>query len=266
MRRLAAHVRFLLALAAKLTALGPRRRDRAAITAACLLLGAARLAPTGAVRVRLRLRYRARDLRWTVADVSELEALAEVLCDESYALAPALEPRTIVDLGSHVGSSILYFACRYPGARILGVEADPDTLSRLRANVGGLPGVELVNVAVAGGNGVVSFFPSRKTWGSTARPGEVHGAAITVPARSLDRLLEDARVEHVDLLKIDVEGSEYETLRAAESLETRIGAIVGEFHVFMPAVAREEAAFFDLLKGFEVSRARDGQLFFAYRR
>ena len=42
---------------------------------------------------------------------------------------------TIVDLGSNVGGSILYFASRYPAARIYGVELDPETCRKLQANV-----------------------------------------------------------------------------------------------------------------------------------
>jgi FkbM family methyltransferase len=265
-RRLLAHARFLAALASKLGPLGAGPRDRALIRLACFGLAFTRLLPEDLVRIRLRLRYRGRAVRWSVGDISELEALAEVLCDESYAARAELAPRTIVDLGSHVGSSILYFSCRYPGARIVGVEANPKVFARLRANVGGLPGVELLNVAVGATDGRARFYPSRSTWGSTGRADIGEGEAIEVPQRSLDSLLEEASIDRVDLLKVDIEGMEYETFAASRAVQTRVATVLGEFHAFIPAVATQEAAFFALLERFDVERERDGQLFRAVRR
>jgi FkbM family methyltransferase len=264
-RRLHERIRFLVTLIRKLLPLAASSRDRALMVLACGVLAVSRSLPEGLVRLRVRVRYCGRVMRWAVADMSELEALAEVLGDESYAVSAALAPRTIVDLGSHVGSSILYFRCRYPEARIVGVEAHPKVFARLRRNVGDLPGVELLNVAVGARDGRTRFYPSRRTWGSTGRADVGGDVVIDVEQRSLDSLLGELAVDHVDLLKIDIEGMEYETLAAWSGLQARVGAIVGEFHAFIPAVAPQERAFFALLEGFEVERERDGQLFRAYR-
>ena len=59
-------------------------------------------------------------------------------------------------------------------------------------------------------------------WGSLSeRPGEI--ASIEVPLTTLDSFLETQRIEQVDLLKVDVEGSEIELLRGARrSLERHV--------------------------------------------
>ena len=40
----------------------------------------------------------------------------------------------ILDCGSNIGMSILFFKMLYPGARIIGFEPDPDTFEILRAD------------------------------------------------------------------------------------------------------------------------------------
>ena len=65
--------------------------------------------------------------------------------------------RVIVDLGSHIGTSILFFRVRHPGAEIHGFEPDPRTFARLRANVGALPGVTIDPRAASGSGGRATF-------------------------------------------------------------------------------------------------------------
>jgi hypothetical protein len=52
---------------------------------------------------------------------------------------------------------------------------------------------------------------------------------VTVPTRSLDDLVCDFALDTIDLLKIDIEGAEWDVLPASRELK-RVRAIVGEFH------------------------------------
>ena len=183
------------------------------------------------------LRLRIDDVRvdWWVGPSSDFRVLEEVFTQQAYAL-PIPEPEVILDLGSHMGASLLYFRARYPKARIIGVEPDPRTLERLRRNAVQL-GVEVIEAAVTAQDGDVVFYSAQQGWISTLHPNgdwvtSLHrsqGRPVTVHGRSLDTLFDDLDLKTVDLLKIDTEGSEYEVLSASRRLPD-IATIVGEFH------------------------------------
>ena len=51
----------------------------------------------------------------TLSDYSQLLLLEAIFIDGDYDVPLATPPRTIVDLGSNIGVSILYFKLRVPG-------------------------------------------------------------------------------------------------------------------------------------------------------
>src|SRR4051812_17376934 len=62
-----------------------------------------------------------------------------------YFLPPRLQPEVILDIGSNIGASILYFHQRFPAARIIGFEPHPETFAILQKNVAGLESVSVLN-------------------------------------------------------------------------------------------------------------------------
>src|SRR5436189_6212019 len=66
-----------------------------------------------------------------------------------YFLPPALKPKIILDIGSNIGASILYFHEKFPDAKIFGFEPHPDTFRVLEKNVGQLPGITIFNYGLA---------------------------------------------------------------------------------------------------------------------
>lgn len=184
-------------------------------------------------------------LAFTVPDYSGLKVLWEVFVDGEYAAAPEAPPRAILDLGANAGATCLYFRLRYPRARIVAVEPNPDLVPILHSNVDGL-GVEVLAAAVAPVEGSVDFHPHAQSWhGSTAL---VHGAAVRVPAVALDDLI----AEDVDLVKIDVEGAELEVIPASRRLPG-LAAVIGEIHALKGSAEMERVL--EALEGFDVELA-----------
>ena len=184
-----------------------------------------------------------------VRDVADLATIGEVLLDELYAVPDLDDVRVIVDLGSHIGSSIVFFRLRHPEARIYGVEPDPRTFASLKANVGGLDGVTIDQRAAGGSDGESTFFCSEYSIASSLVATAGPGHAVPVRTVSLDGLMEELRLERIDLLKLDVEGAEYDVLAHATRLDA-VRAIAGELHPELISPTPEE--FFDLLRDFDV--------------
>jgi FkbM family methyltransferase len=77
--------------------------------------------------------------------------LNEVFVEGSYRFSTERPCPVVVDCGSNIGMSILFFKALYPQARIIGFEPDPDTFHELAENVRAnrLASVELHNVALS---------------------------------------------------------------------------------------------------------------------
>jgi FkbM family methyltransferase len=120
----------------------------------------------------------------------------------------------ILDCGSNIGMSILFFKKLYPDARIVGFEAEPVTFERLTSNVkqNGLRDVVLNHCALTDKEGSVEFYRDRNTMGSKQSSLErkrKDGESVVVPARRLSSFI----TEEIDMLKLDVEGAEVSVLQ-----------------------------------------------------
>ena len=202
-------------------------------------------------RFTVRVRLEGEVVSWSADNYADIGVLSEVFGQTVYALADGLAPATILDVGSHVGASVLYFSRRYPSATIIAVEADPSNFVKLTRNVGHLPNVRLVQAAAASQAGLVTLFSSGQTdsWKSSTRRTTAWQRPVEVRAVRLDDLLAKHRAREPLLMKIDIEGAEHEVLSSFHGLG-RVAAIVGELHPHLIPVPVAE--FRSLFAGFDL--------------
>lgn len=165
--------------------------------------------------------------------------LCEVFQDECYGLFD-VKGKVVVDVGAFIGDTAIYFAGK--GAeKIVAFEPNPDIIEVARKNVqlnklG--ERIQVRNEAVAANRGVRTFMFKKFHPGGSALRCETKGTmqlrVDTVPLSSITHEL-----GHVDLLKIDCEGAEYEILPAAydEGALTSIDKIAMEVHGSLKPIA-----------------------------
>jgi FkbM family methyltransferase len=117
-----------------------------------------------------------------------------------------------VDVGANVGTYAMVLA-RHVGAggTVIAIEPHPVTHARLAFNraASGFSWVVLVAAAAGPSDGELMIETDGDNLGAShIVSGERHGNAIKVASLRLERILGDASVNHVDALKIDVEGFE----------------------------------------------------------
>jgi len=137
---------------------------------------------------------------------------------------------TVLDLGCNKGAFIRAMRQTY-GCRSFAVEPNPRLFERLRL----MSDIRAFNYAVAGSAGEVDFCLADNDEASTIVQGSsgVIGDTVKVKTIGLAGLLEQMRVEYVDLLKVDIEGAEIEMFDAMpDSIAPAFGQITVEFHDF----------------------------------
>jgi FkbM family methyltransferase len=117
-----------------------------------------------------------------------------------------------VDVGANVGTYAMVLA-RHVGAsgKVIAIEPHPVTGARLAFNraASGFSQVHLVAAAAGPSDGELMIETDGDNLGAShIVPGDRPGNAIKVPSLRLQRILDDAGADHVDALKIDVEGFE----------------------------------------------------------
>jgi len=130
---------------------------------------------------------------------------------------------TVIDLGAHIGAFSLRIKQMWPDARVRAYEADADNFALLTKNVAkNIQGVELHNLAVSTHEGTVQFSPDGSSGSITSHGG------VSVQSVALESIM---RGEHIDLVKMDIEGEEYKIFESIpEECLLRIRALYIEIH------------------------------------
>lgn len=128
------------------------------------------------------------------------------------------------DLGSHAGFFALIAARQVgPTGAVLAVEPDPDNVQVVQANVARnkLAQITLLQAAVWSSNTHLNFQPNLdSTQGHVSSNGHSQGGAISVQAVCLDDLVFREGYRAPTLIKMDVEGAEWEALHGARRVLT----------------------------------------------
>ncbi|MGA2750894.1 MAG: FkbM family methyltransferase [Verrucomicrobiota bacterium] len=154
------------------------------------------------------------------------------------------EGMVVFDLGTYLGElTVLFSHFVRENGHVHGFEANSKTFERVRkiCELSNAGNVTLNHLAVSDKDGELDlhvYGETRMSWSSLAlRPLRNYGIEATgayiekVRAITIDRYCEERKIEKIDLLKIDVEGAEYQVLQgAAKALEQkRIRCCVFEF-------------------------------------
>jgi FkbM family methyltransferase len=152
------------------------------------------------------------DLKFWFPDVSLFSFLFnEIFLKQDYFFLSDRADPLIIDCGSNMGLSILYFKRRYPKARIIGFEPDLATFKMLEKNVAanGFLDVVLHNCALADREGETELFCDPKSPGSLLTSLRKERSQTNVESKKVRTvLLSDYFGSEVDFLKVDIEGME----------------------------------------------------------
>lgn len=122
----------------------------------------------------------------------------------------------VVDVGANIGAQTL-LASSLAGnrGRVIAIEPHPKTFQYLCENIAlnRFQNIEPINVAVDEAEGTVVF--SNQLLDTSNHVVSTHG--LPVPARTLDNILSSYAFDHLDFLKLDIEGYEIKALRGAQA-------------------------------------------------
>lgn len=143
--------------------------------------------------------------------------------------------RTVIDIGANKGQFAAFAQARWPNARLICFEPLPGPRAKLIAVTAGRAEIHPVALGEVEGQAVMHL-ASRADSSSLLPLGEAQkrlfnmdeSGQVGVRVRRLDKVIDGADLPCPALLKIDVQGFEYQTLKGAEGLLDAIDAVYVE--------------------------------------
>jgi FkbM family methyltransferase len=132
-----------------------------------------------------------------------------------------IEPATVLDLGCNIGLTVAHYEALWPDAEIVGIDLDAGNCRVAERNC---VRARILNLAVSAASGTQTY-TGDEAW--SLRLDDAGDR--TVEGRTLDELtaLFDRRV---DFVKMDIEGAEWDVLKAPGAWPERVGSLLVEVH------------------------------------
>ena len=153
----------------------------------------------------------------------------QLFVQKEYGVAISTPVKRIIDCGANIGLACLYFLRQYPHATITCIEPDAANFLMLQMNTRTAPNVTCLRKAVWNKQESLTIYgQSRGAAGLMVRKADT-AIETTVEGVSLDLLIKENEV--IDILKIDIEGSEKEVLLMGNtSWLQRVNRMLVEIH------------------------------------
>ncbi|HTB26937.1 MAG TPA: FkbM family methyltransferase [Puia sp.] len=157
-----------------------------------------------------------------------LISINELFINEFYKFRTNSDRPKIIDCGSYIGTSILYFKDNYPNAIVTGFEPDETNFSIIKSNLDAwnFSDTIVINAAIWINNETISF----NSKGSMA--SRIEAGAIEDDNKKVVKCvrLKDLLIEEIDFLKIDIEGAEHAVLKDCSGNLSKVKNLFVEYH------------------------------------
>ena len=158
---------------------------------------------------------------------TDIFVLREIVAEEVFSLPPEASVQTVVDLGASTGLSYRWLHQRYPQAKFVCVEPDADNAAILGENVAASGGnCQVVRACIGAYERRVGLRSDSGEWGF-----EMVEGGGEIPVVTVDQVMSDTGIDHIDVLKCDIEGAEHELFANCRSWIRRVRTMIVECHI-----------------------------------
>lgn len=173
---------------------------------------------------------------WLRIPTSDIPTYKQVFINKEYDFFVTKQPMVIVDAGANIGLASIYFANKFPDAKIIAIEPEASNFEVLKKNVAQYPNIVPVHAALWDKNETINLIdPGLGKWGfmtvgNESPESEIGKNCHVVPAMTVKKIMQDNDLKKIDILKIDIEGAEKEVFRDTSSWIESVDSIIVELH------------------------------------
>lgn len=138
----------------------------------------------------------------------------EVVLQETYNIPLSSDQKYIIDGGGNIGLTACFFATKFPEATIVTIEPDTDNYNLLQANCKPYANIHALNCGIWKNNTHLKIENSNAGNNAFTVTETNEATADTIKAITISSVMEQFNMPHIDILKLDIEGSEKEVFEA----------------------------------------------------
>ena len=176
----------------------------------------------------------------------------EIFVLQQYYFKTVKQNPYIIDCGANIGMSVLFFKFLYPGSNIIAFEPDENSFALLKENIKNnkLSGVKIYNLALLNKKGEVTLYVNKLNNSVNTVIKGIFKKEELIIKKVRSEILSSFISCQVDLLKIDVEGSEDMIMLelAKKNALKFVKDMVVEYHPYLCQKIKTVAEFLHFLK------------------
>lgn len=139
-------------------------------------------------------------------DTTDKATFFQVFLKRQYSMRFPIIPQVVIDGGANIGLFTLMIKNKFPCATIICIEPDPENFLMLQKNLVSYPNVFFENSGLWKNDGFLKIYDKHNKGKSAITVeedpnGEIKGITI-------DAIMNKYAFDHIDILKLDIEGSE----------------------------------------------------------
>lgn len=143
-------------------------------------------------------------------DTTDYDTFEQVFLQKQYDVDVNFQPKFIIDGGANIGLAAIYFAQRFPAATIISIEPSKENFDLLQTNTASLKQVHCLQNGIWNkdvGLMITNITGDKNAFMVAEVPDETMHA---IKAVSIDTIMQQAGINSIDILKLDIEGAEKE--------------------------------------------------------
>ena len=193
---------------------------------------------------------------------SDFAVFEEIFIDGHYEGLLGKNADTIIDAGANIGLTTLYFLKYYPNAVIVCVEPEPENYAMLLMNTRSYKNVTCLNKGLWSNTARLRIRDLRTdSWAFEVM--ETTNENDSFPAVTISDILAERHLPTVDILKIDIEGSEREVFDTGAQWIDQVKYVMVEIHEDMRKGAHQSVM--NLMTQYGFSHTANGPLFLFFK-
>jgi len=167
-------------------------------------------------------------LRQNTSDVNVFE---HIFAENQYNVKFDFKPKYILDLGANIGLASIYFNNRFPDATIFAVEPDGANFEMLLKNTESYEKIHCFQYGIWDKSANLEIYDTGNGhWAFMTREAD-HVNDNTIEAKSIDELMQEFNIPGIDILKIDIEGSEKQIFEnGSDKWIPKVRSLIIELH------------------------------------
>jgi FkbM family methyltransferase len=155
----------------------------------------------------------------------------EVLLHKTYDISLSFTPEYIIDGGGNIGLTACYFATKYSGAIIVSIEPDSENFKMMQANCRQYTHIKILQNGIWKKNTHLKIADSQVGNNAFTVEETDYETPDSLKAVTIQHIMELYDMPHIDILKLDIEGSEKEVFEENfESWLPKTKVLIIELH------------------------------------